>query len=100
MPGNTNGKMSLQVYRDQILEPVVKPWLMEGHDFVLEEDGDSGHGKAKTRSIVRIWKEENKMEYFFNCTSSQDPSPIETAGNFLNNTWQNIRTGMIAPQRS
>ena len=30
VPGNTNGKMSLQVYRDQILEPIVKPWLLEG----------------------------------------------------------------------
>ena len=59
-PGIPNGKISL--YRDQILEPVVKPCLMEGHDFVLEENGDSGHGKAKTRNIVCIWKEEYKLE--------------------------------------
>ena len=45
--GNSNGMMSLQVYIDQILEPVMKPWLLEKQDFVLEEDGDSGHGKAK-----------------------------------------------------
>lgn len=72
--------MSLKVYRDQILEPVVKP-LLEGQDFVLEEDGDSGHGKAKNRNIVRVWKEENNLEYFFNCASScassPDLSPIE-----------------------
>ena len=73
--------MSLQVYIDQILEPVVKPWLLEKQDFVLEEDGDSGHGKAKNRSIVRRWKEESNLEYFFNCTSSPDLSPIE-------NCWQ------------
>lgn len=52
VPGNTNGKMSQQVYIDQILEPIVKPWLMAGHDFALEEDGDSGHGPSK-HNIVR-----------------------------------------------
>lgn len=44
VPGNSNGKMTHQVYIDSILEPVVKPWLERGDDFVLEEDGDSGHG--------------------------------------------------------
>ena len=33
--------MSLQVYINQILKPVVKPCLMEKQNFVLEEDGDS-----------------------------------------------------------
>ena len=81
VPRKTNGKISHRVYRDQILEPVVKPWLVAGHDFVLEEDGDSGYGKAKTRNIVRLWKEEKKLQYFFNCASSPDLSPIE-------NCWQ------------
>lgn len=45
--------MSLQVYIDQILEPVVKPWLLEKQDFVLEEHGDSGYGKAKNRNVER-----------------------------------------------
>ena len=44
-----NGKMSLQVYRDQILEPIVKRWLQRGDNFVLEEDNDSGHGGGQTR---------------------------------------------------
>jgi len=30
VPGNTNGKMSLKVYRDSILEPVVGKWLRLG----------------------------------------------------------------------
>ena len=81
VPENTNGKMSLQVYINQILEPVVKFWLLEKQDFVLEEDGDNGHGKAKNRNIVRQWKEENNLEYFFNFASSPDLSPIE-------NCWQ------------
>ena len=40
------------MYRDQILEPVVKLWLLEGQDFLLEEDDDSGHGKAQNRNII------------------------------------------------
>lgn len=35
MSGNPNGKMSLQVYIDQILEPMVKPWPLGKQDFVL-----------------------------------------------------------------
>jgi hypothetical protein len=31
-PGNQNGKLSLKVYRDSILEPVVKPWLKRTRD--------------------------------------------------------------------
>jgi hypothetical protein len=76
VPGNTNGKMSLQVYRDQILEPIVKPWLESGQDFVLEEDGDSGHGTGKS-NIVRTWKQKHGLKSYFNCSSSPDLSPIE-----------------------
>ena len=78
--GNRNGKMSLQVYRDQILNPIVKPWIDRGDDFVLEEDGDSGHGTSKS-NIVRTWKKENRLESYFNCSNSPDLSPIE-------NCWQ------------
>lgn len=28
-------------------------WLLEKQDFFLEEDGDSGHDKAKNRNILR-----------------------------------------------
>ena len=56
VPGNTNEKMSQQVYIDQILDPIVKPWIQAHQDFVLEEDGDSGHGPGKS-NIVRTWKE-------------------------------------------
>ena len=55
VPSNKNGKMSQQVYIDQILEPIVKPWIQTHQDFVLEEDGNSGHGPGKL-NIVRIWK--------------------------------------------
>jgi hypothetical protein len=82
VPGNSNGKMSLQVYHDHILEPVVGGWLREGHSFVLEEDNDSGYGgtsKAKKANIVRDWKEKNGLDHFFNCAQSPDFSPIEKA---------------------
>ena len=34
------------VYIDQILEPHVKEWIFRADKFVLEEDGDSGHGRG------------------------------------------------------
>ncbi len=77
---NPNGKMTLLDYRDQILKPIVKPWIQRGEDFVLEEDGDSGHGTSKN-NIVRKWKEENGLESCFNHPSSPDLAPIE-------NCWQ------------
>jgi hypothetical protein len=80
VPGNTNGKMTMQAYRDKILEQVVGQWLRKGHSFVLEEDNDSGHGTSKSKSnIVRTWKEANGLESYFNCASSPDFTPIEKA---------------------
>jgi hypothetical protein len=49
--GNANGKMSLPVGRDIIPEPVVGAWLRKSDSFVLEEDGDSGHGTGRRRII-------------------------------------------------
>lgn len=56
---------------------MVKHWFLEGQDFALEEDGESGHGKAQNRNIVRVWREENNLEYFFSCAYSPDLSPIK-----------------------
>ncbi len=83
VPGNTNGKMSLQVYIDQILEPVIKLLLLKKQDFV-KEDGDIRHCKANNRKIVRKWKEENNLDYFFNFAFSTNLSPIE-------NCWQPLK---------
>lgn len=83
VPGNTNGKMSQQVYIDQILEPIVKPWIQTHQDFVLEEDGDSGHGPGKS-NIMRTWKEKNGLESYFNYHNSHDLAPIE-------NCWQPVK---------
>ena len=65
VPGNTNGKMSQQVYINKILEPIVKPWLQAHQDFVSEEDGSQTlcvHGRSKmtwnplsTVIVLQIW---------------------------------------------
>jgi len=86
VPGNTNGKMSHQVYIDSILEPIVKPWIQDVKrgridPFILEEDGDSGHGGGKIQNPVRRWKAENGLKHYFNVPSSPDLAPIE-------NCWQ------------
>jgi hypothetical protein len=79
VPGNSNGKLTQEAYRDQILEPHVKPWIEAGHQFVLEEDGDSGHGPGKGQNPVRVWKQDNGLKSYFNTPGSTDLSPIENA---------------------
>ena len=73
---NTNGKMTQDAYIKQILEPIVLPWIRAGQSFVLEEDGDSGHGPSK-HNPVRQWKEKNGLEHYINCALSPDLAPIE-----------------------
>ena len=80
VPGNGNGKMSLQVYRDKILKPIVKPWIDKAKannaHFTLEEDGDSGHGTGKS-NICRTWKKKHLLDCYFNVSGSPDLAPIE-----------------------
>lgn len=82
IPSNRNGKMTLECYRKEILEKHVKQWKEEGHDFVLEEDGDSGHGK--TNDDLRRYKQVMGLEYFFNYAGSPELAPIE-------NCWQPLK---------
>ncbi|XTI92257.1 hypothetical protein V2W45_1317896 [Cenococcum geophilum] len=63
-----------------ILNAIVLPWLKNKEDFVLKEDNNGAHGTGK-KNIVRTWKEEHNLKYFFNCHNSPDLSPIE-------NCWQ------------
>lgn len=74
--GNQNGKMTQKVYLEEILQPHVGEWLARGENFVLEEDNDSGHGTS-ARNIVKTWKEEQNLRYFFNAPYSPDLTPIE-----------------------
>jgi hypothetical protein len=88
VPGNKNGKMNKEVYRDVILEGIVRPWLDRGDSFVLEEDRDSGHGIGKGKNIVKDWKQAHGLETYFNCSASPDFSPIEEA-------WQSAKQSVL-----
>jgi hypothetical protein len=68
--------MTQKAYIKQILEPVVKPLLEQGKDFVLFEDGDSGHGPGKNNP-VRDWKESHGLKHYFNVSGSPDLNIIE-----------------------
>lgn len=89
VPGNTNGKMSQQVYIESILEPVVAEWCLENRPWCLEEDNDSGHGLRSRNNPVYRWKESHGMStnsstihtYYANCRHSPDFAIIE-------DTWQ------------
>ena len=76
--------MTLNDYIDQILEPVIKPSIEAGHQFVFEEDGDSGHGYGTKINRVKQWKEEHYLTTFRNCPNSADLAPIE-------NCWQPMK---------
>ncbi|KAI9858848.1 MAG: hypothetical protein M1824_004013 [Vezdaea acicularis] len=62
-----NFKSNIHFYNFTTNQNVVKPWLEAKHNFVLEEDGDSGHGLDRGRNIVKNWKEQNGLEHYFNC---------------------------------
>ncbi len=75
--GNSKGKMNLQTYRSDILEPVVGQWIKEGRKFVLEEDGDSVHGYGSDHNIVATWKAKHGLSHYKNVRYSPDLAPIE-----------------------
>jgi len=68
--------MIFKVYRDHILEPIIKPCLDSGADFVLREDRDSGLGTGKS-NIVRTLKATHRLESYFNYYSSPNSLPNE-----------------------
>ena len=64
----------------------------EGRDFVLEKDGDSGHGKAKTSQYSSHLEEEKQAGGFFNFAPSSRSFHIwKAAGKLPNNPWQNVK---------
>jgi len=76
-----DGSITHKAYIEQILDVEVIKWIKRGNDFVLEEDGASGHGggpKARKDSIVANWKKRHGIETYFNCHDSPDLAPIET----------------------
>jgi hypothetical protein len=73
---SSNGKMTQAVYLDTVLKGPVQKWLDNNESFLLEEDQDSGHGTS-TSNLVRTWKEDNNVDYYFNASGSPDLSPAE-----------------------
>ena len=69
--------MMLQGYIEILKRPNgVKNWLERGDEFVLEEDRDGGHGTG-TVNIVRTWKQQHQLPYYFNVSESSNLSIIE-----------------------
>jgi len=71
---NATGKMTHKAYIE-LLEQECVSWPSHA---VLEEDGDSGHGRSKSNP-VRTWKEAHQLRHYFNCPYSPDLAPIENA---------------------
>ena len=63
----------------QILNPVIKPWIERGDEFILKENGDSGHEKRGINGRATRWKQKNNLLYYANCPHSPDLSPIKNA---------------------
>ncbi|KAF1987341.1 hypothetical protein K402DRAFT_412293 [Aulographum hederae CBS 113979] len=78
IPTNHNGKMTMKVYEEEILDKHVLPWIQAGQNFVLEEDRDSGHGIGPNNRI-KTWKATHGLNSYFNMSGSPDLSPIENA---------------------
>ena len=81
--GNINSKMIIIKYID-IFEQHVLPLLKCGNNFILEEDGDSDYSKANNNNIVRQWKQQHDLQYYFNTSQSPNLAPIE-------NCWQSTK---------
>ncbi|TKX20112.1 hypothetical protein C1H76_7795 [Elsinoe australis] len=85
-----NGKLSHDVYADQILNIEVKRWIDKGDVFCLEEDRDSGHGYARSRRKNRPtrWKDTHltgDLSHYYNAPHSPDLSPIEHMWSIVKN---------------
>jgi hypothetical protein len=71
--------MTMATYQEQILEPVVLPWLKRGDRFVLEDDGASCNRLAWNDNGLRGRKKNHGLKYHVNMAGSPDLTPIEKA---------------------
>lgn len=53
--------MLLKIYKNQILKPVVKFWLLKSWDFILKEDGNSRYKKTHNQKIFLIVEKSKKQ---------------------------------------
>ena len=80
---NQNNKILSQIYIDSILKPIIKKWLDNNDNFVLEEDSDWGHGHT-SRSSAWHWKRTHGLKIYKNCLNSSDFALIEAC-------WQSLK---------
>ena len=74
-----DGALSQHAYINNVLDPVVKKWLLRGDKFVLKEDGASGHNPHTNGNIVKMWRERHGLVPFTDTPRSPDLSPMENA---------------------
>lgn len=75
---NNDGKMSQQTYIDTMLDPMVKPLLQSGDDFIMEEDRDAVYGlEGHKNNPLRQWREANRLQAYVNPAKSPDLTAIE-----------------------
>jgi len=70
-----DGAITHKAYIEQILDVEVIKWVNRGDQFVLEEDGASGHGggpRARKNNPVAEWKKRHNVDTYFNCHDSPD----------------------------
>ena len=68
--------MILQIYKDSILESIIKEQFQEKQNFILEENRNNRYG-TKKQNIIQIWKKENGLKHYQNYLRSSDLSPIK-----------------------
>lgn len=78
--GNINDKMMMTKYVS-IFNEYVLPLLKWGNDFILKENGNSGHNKANNNNMIRRWKQQYNLWYYFNAPQLPDLT-------FIENCWQ------------
>lgn len=66
--------------------------------FVLEEDGDSGHGTEAQSSIVRTLKDEEGITTYDKYASSPEWPQMRIAGKFPSRISRNLHIGMTPTQ--
>jgi hypothetical protein len=91
--------MTQKDYISQILEPIAKPWVESKQRFILEEDGDSGHGPGKS-NIVRTWKQLKVLSTTLIAIDRLISHLLKTVGNLQNNTSSSSSIGIRMIQNS
>lgn len=87
-PKAMDGKIAMDEYVNQILEPVVKPWMARKEVFVLAEEPEWGHGGTRNtwdkqpvnkrpENHVQRWKREHELPSFFMCPGAPDFDVME-----------------------